>query len=260
MPVSQEPQSNIFIFPLTPWESSFSPKTLQNPSKQESINAKINHIRDVVEITTNLINLMGGKIEGTNEEWNKPLAQTIADYHDIARFEELNGNDRINQKFRHARAGAKKILGSVLSKSNPIPFLKHKEIRTIHHAVLHHSEIKYKGNSPYAHLLRDADKIALCQDVDLLCKVMQLYEKLEEGNITENAWQEFSKTGFVSNENVHTLADGLLRQFTWYDDLHFEASKRMWQEKQIRQKIIEKMKEKDVGSEYLKKLEEKITP
>jgi hypothetical protein len=246
--------------------SEVTRNAVNSPEKKGVFDAKIRHIVEVVQITQKLIEMMGGKIEGTEENWNSQLAQAIAEIHDIARFEEL-AEGQINKsdthRYKHAYGGAKKFAAQIRGK-NRLPGFAEKfnelgfDYKTIFEAVLQHSAKDYVGNNPYAYLIRDADKTAICSDIDRLCKEDFIqHEKLVEGDINPDAWKEFLETRKVSNSKVHTLADGLLRQFCWYDDLHFNASKKIWDEGDIRAKILERMKQEPVNADYLQSLQTK---
>lgn len=217
-------------------------KKSTNPNEHfHLMDLKLQHIAKVVFFTDTLIERMGGIIEGEQyhgEQWNKTMAETIAWWHDGARFEEIKLNGQVNkQKFNHSKIGTskfKRIFSNPKYHNNLNE--ENVDLERAVEAIYNHGEKSYEGNDPYALLIRDADKLAICKNISSLMDTFIVSDKLKEGPVSPLVEKEF-REGSINNGSSQTVADGLLRILTWYNDLNFETSRKIWKELKIDEQI-----------------------
>jgi hypothetical protein len=223
--------------------------TATSDVERRLMNRRLSHIQGVVSITNTLIDNMGGVIEDSKHEgerWNRSMAQTIAWWHDSARFREINQHAKVNTgKYIHAFEGAALFKDMFMAPNSPNweQFAQKAadsgiDYQIVMDAIHDHGLREYTGNCPYTKVIRDADKIEICNDIEAIITTF-----IDSEGLTEDRWysveaiKEFENTDVISNGNVHTVPDGLLRVSTWYDDLNFEASRNMWNTYNIPEQI-----------------------
>lgn len=208
------------------------------------IDTNIIHKKEhTLRVCNNIVEI-GKSLNLSNEELY--LAETIALFHDIGRFEQFKKyktfKDSISED--HADMGLR-----VLHNSNILNDLTEKEREIILTAIQYHNKFAVPENLSseylfYCNLIRDADK------VDILELIVHYYENPE---IYENAaFEDFPNSSEyqvdfiediingkkISYNNIKTTADMKLLRVAWVYDIHFNQALRMIKEQQYIERII----------------------
>lgn len=229
-------------------------------SSRHKIERKIRHTHHVISKTYEIMEKMNWQTE-EGEPWNINLALTAAFVHDCKRFEEVSVTGMTNAadhgfNFGHAQKGAMAFLQGF--KRGTFPEISDKDCCLLYEAVFHHQDKKYTGSNPYTKLLRDADTLANAYNMDYLLEMIESDEFLTEEGLSPSVLDEFKATGYVSNKNIYTRLDVLLKTISWYDILNFQASIKIWEENHCTEDLLEQMKIWGADDETIEIITERI--
>lgn len=204
-------------------------KKAESEGSRKKIVIKVNHIKKVIEAGMEIIK------ESPVYGWNTIQGITVCFLHDIGRFPQSLKNtfsDEISD-MDHGKIGAQMFK----NKDFRIKSLNNKEIAE---AIEWHNKRVYPGDNIYAKLARDADKIGLFREFERLDADSD--ERGYVGNeINEDVLNEFRDKVCVSAKNQKSKADWLVGLASWYWDLNFEASKRIFAKENLLEPIEKKI-------------------
>jgi len=224
---------------------------------RQMMEGKIEHTEDVVCATDDIIREMGGRIEGSEEEWNSYQAGAIARLHDIGRFTEITKYGTFNSRvtgFDHSKDGAL-IFDFLFGNSDEGRILERLgcDLQVIEEAISYHSVKDYRGNNQYVYLIRDADKLALLRRLDFQEDVINRDQNLAaEGYSADVVRQVLADHTSVSHGTVLTKADSLIRLFAFLLNINFDATKGLLLRSAFLPELIKKFQEYSLPNEVIK--------
>ncbi len=174
------------------------------------------------------------------------LAETIALFHDIGRFEQFKRYRTFNDRFSENHA---KLSVKILKQTKLLAEVSGKEQTIIYKSIEYHNVYKLPADGSdwlfYAELLRDADKL------DILFVVTDYYEKRDFSQNPAIELELPNKSGYSSqiiddimscrcadNSHMHTLNDMKILQLSWIFSINFLPTYRYIQEYGYIDKII----------------------
>ena len=176
------------------------------------------------------------------------IAETIALFHDIGRFEQFVRYQTYNdaRSIDHCQFALQ-----VIRKTGVLEELEHKEKDIIETAIEHHGSLELPGNLDsevllFSRLIRDADKI------DILHIVTGYYEQYVENPQDFLFELEFPDTDEYSSDvlsdvlngrrtdykKLHTLNDMKLLQLGWVYDVNFAATLKRIKQRELLEKLV----------------------
>lgn len=174
---------------------------------------KYNHSRRVKDLASKYTDILG-----FNKE-DKKLAEFIALYHDLGRFNQLNIYNTYNdsKSINHAEEGIKELLrNDILEK---VGFTE-EEKKIIIFSIRNHNKIKIEETNnerflKHAKLIRDLDKIDI---VYLEAFLDDLEIKVEDEKISENIISKFKNKEQIEHMDIPNI--GLITCFGYTFDIN----------------------------------------
>jgi hypothetical protein len=168
-------------------------------------------------------------------------AYTCVILHDIGRFPQavITGNllDAAS-KFDHGDLGAK-----MLTEEYP-------NLTDVIKAVKWHNKITYPYNNVYAKFTRDADKLSNVRHAGEMFSIMGS----KNGAVSPVVLNMFLNKEIVSYQNLINKSDFYVNMLSWNFDLNFAATKNIFDEEQLVDKLLKLIKADDpCGYETIKK-------
>ena len=175
------------------------------------------------------------------------LAQALALFHDVGRFEQLRSFSSFNDSITvdHALLGLK-----VINSSGVLSSLPKRERNIIRKSIWHHNKYRIPISEKadvilFSRLIRDADKL------DILGIVAEHFEKrdyhpnqamdyglTDELGLTEEAVADILKGKMVRIATLKTLGDMRLMYSSWIFDINFPASLARIKEKGYLERLL----------------------
>ena len=223
----------------------------------KNIKLKIDHTFRVVSIIKDIC-----EYEGLSEK-DKQLAETIALYHDIGRFEQLK---RYNTFADILSVDHALLALDICENYNLLDKFNELDACLIEYAIKHHNKLRLPSDaSPlellYASLIRDADK------VDIYKTLINHFESWDgsessiitfglttQKQLTPEAVDLILKGEIVEHKDMRTAYDFLLMLIGWLNDLNFDRSLQLIIERGYLEsvlKFIPEGKEKDKISDWV---------
>ncbi len=193
------------------------------------------HSKTVVEYMNHLVK---GKFQ---KDHDIQLAKTIAIFHDLGRFTQLEKyhsyNDTITH-FDHAKESIRILKEANWFRKNQI---SKEEESILCCAIYFHNkwQIPSSVQEPwmtYSKLIRDADKLA----------ILSVKEKqpIEKSPISEKVWQSFQNNELVQNKDKKTPTDFIIGTLSFLYDIHYEKSKKLIQEEKMMENWLQRVEGK----------------
>lgn len=169
--------------------------------------------------TYDVVNMME-KITYNLSEEEKDILKTIAIFHDLGRFvqlEKYKAYDDVKSHFDHALESVKVLEENKFFENNNIDEYLQKKMCE---AIYYHNKLSITGCSKdaleYAKYIRDADKLGVLYRVGD-------YDKLDE--ISSSVLNTFKKEKLINYSILKTRSDGLLAELAFIFDFNFDISK-----------------------------------
>ncbi|MCK4662859.1 MAG: HD domain-containing protein [Bacteroidales bacterium] len=198
-----------------------------NPNYQQNIEIKIKHSKNVCNEILDI-----GKSINLNEN-DLYLAETLALFHDIGRFEQYDKYHTFSDK----RSENHSIIGiNVLRNSDILKNLRSSTSDMILRCILYHNRPELPSGETekcllFTKLLRDADK------VDIFRVVTEYYTRKDKTrnssielelpdnpNISDKIYKNIIDKNVIMMEDVENLNDFKLLQLGWIFDINFSRT------------------------------------
>jgi putative nucleotidyltransferase with HDIG domain len=198
-----------------------------DPEIEKNIDLKIRHTYRVCDNVSRIAKSLG------MERGDLLLAEVLALFHDIGRFEQLkvfgSFNDRITVD--HAKLGLK-----VLNSSGVFCDLARSERRLLCRAIWLHNKYEIpeteRGDAVlFSRLIRDADKLDILGVINEHFECRDLYPNsaldfgmLDKPGFSREAVSEILQGKMVTIPVLETMNDMLLMYLSWVFDIYFPAT------------------------------------
>jgi len=213
----------------------------QDAEIEKNIDLKLRHTYRVCENITKIARSLGMKEE------DLALAQTLALFHDVGRFEQLRGFSSYNDSITtdHALLGLK-----VINRSGVLSDLPKREKNIIRKSIWHHNKYQIPTTEKadvvlFSRLIRDADKL------DILGIVAEHFEKrdqhpnqaldfglTDELKLSKKAISDILQGKMVRIAALKTLGDMRLMYLSWIFDIHFPVTLACIKEKNYLERLL----------------------
>jgi hypothetical protein len=194
---------------------------------EKNILLKLRHTSRVCENITKIAGSLGMKGE------DLALAQALALFHDVGRFEQLRVFASFNDSITvdHALLGLK-----VINRSGVLSCLPKRERNIIRKSIWHHNkyQIPVTENADvtlFSRLIRDADKLDILGIVAEHFEIRDLHPNqaldfglTDELGLTEEAVSDILQGKMVRIAALKTLGDMRLMYSSWIFDINFPAT------------------------------------
>lgn len=189
------------------------------------VNHKVEHTERVVRWGEKII-------EGEKwpiEEEKEGLAACLL--HDVGRFVQAASGTWSDKEstVNHAEAGARLLKESEKFGKNMIE------------AVKEHNNPFYDGNNMLVRLVRDADQMAIIEELEAQIKSHKKFwgDKIRiSGRIRE----KYQNKEIVDRGETNSLGDWLVMMASWENNFNFEETKKLFKENGFQEKIQEKIR------------------
>lgn len=201
----------------------------EDPRVTEMIERKVNHSRDVVTSTADIISRTPGI------EWNVPQALIIALTHDMGRFPQAHRGALHDFKtlFDHGAEGARIVNMFDLSDIGV-------DRDVVVGAIAAHNSPHVDTEDPYALLIRDADKLALFREFGP-SQYFVNHRDSGSSDISPEAMEAFLSGTPVLNKHVHGMPDEAIRMLAWLSDIAFPATRQILKEEGLVKGVLKQL-------------------
>jgi len=230
------------IQPLKQWFEEYARSFYsEDPDIQAHVRLKEDHTARVCERMAELTDSLT-----LTQEWDT-LAQTVALFHDVGRFEQYTRYRTFND-FRsedHACLGVR-----ILRETGVLAALPENQQVLVQKAVRYHNGREIPSDCEeavnLARMIRDADKIDILEMIVGEDEMFQMLPMPEYGGMTQVSpgTLDCIRQGQVARfEHIRTAADLMLFRMSWMFDMNFPWTFRKVKEREFLEKMAQKLPE-----------------